>query len=255
MYVCLGTLIAYNHMLAYRAAVQIDRRAEPRRGERVPYIIVNGPPGVPLIRLVRSPHEYLTNEALKINALYYITKVLIPPLNRCLLLIGADVNQWFADLPRKAQYLLSLNTAANVMGAGGGGGEHDASTNQSVVRGVAGVTYASAATKKSTISQYFSSTSCVCDCGGHTQHGICSKCLEPARRQHSALILADKCIRLERKYRLCQDICSACCGNLVDNKCISLDCSVLFMLHRWKRNSKQIQFYRQILEQHFVHPI
>lgn len=73
---------------------QSDRRAEPRRGERVPYLVINGPPGVPLIRLVRSPHEYLADEGLKINSMYYITKVIIPPLNRCLLLIGADVNQW-----------------------------------------------------------------------------------------------------------------------------------------------------------------
>lgn len=237
--------------MIFRAAMQIDRRAEPRRGERVPYLIINGPPGVPLIRLVRSPHEYLTNEALKINAMYYITKVLIPPMNRCLLLIGADANQWFTDLPRKAQYLLSLDIASNVINANNVG-THDMSMNESVIRGVAGVTYASAATKKSTISQYFSSTNCICDCGGHTQHGICSKCLEPKRRQQSTLILSDKCIRMERKYRLCQDICSACCGNVVDNKCISLECPVLFMLNRWKRDSKQIQFYRQILDKHFT---
>lgn len=72
----------------------LDRRWEPRTGERVPFIIVNGPPGVPLIKLVRSPHEMLLDEGLKINALYYITKVIIPPVNRCLLLAGADVHQW-----------------------------------------------------------------------------------------------------------------------------------------------------------------
>lgn len=230
--------------------MQIDRRAEPRRGERVPYLIINGPPGVPLIRLVRSPHEYLTNGALKINAMYYITKVLIPPLNRCLLLIGADANQWFSDLPRKAQYLLSLDTASNLINTKADGA-HNTSMEQSVIRGVAGVTYASIAAKKSTISQYFSSTNCVCDCGGHTQHGICTKCLEPQHRQQTALILADKCIRMERKFRLCQDICSACCGNVVDNKCISLDCPVLFMWNRWKRDCTQIQFYRQLLDTHF----
>lgn len=77
-----------------RKWLQTDPRNEPRRGERVPFLIVNGPPGLPLIRLVRSPHEYLADEGLKINAVYYITKAIIPPLNRCLLLIGADVNEW-----------------------------------------------------------------------------------------------------------------------------------------------------------------
>lgn len=223
--------------------MQIDRRAEPRRGERVPYLVINGPPGVPLIRLVRSPHEYLTNEALKINAMYYITKVLIPPLNRCLLLIGADANQWYSDLPRKSQYMLSLDVASTILTK-----SWDLS-DKSLTRGVAGVT--GAAAKKSTISQYFSSTNCVCDCGEHTQHGICSKCLEPHHAQQSVLILTDKCMQLERKLNLCLKMCSTCCGQLVDNKCMSLDCSVLFMLNRWKRDSRQIHFYRQLLSKHF----
>lgn len=222
-----------------RAALQIDRRAEPRRGERVPYLVINGPPGLPLIRLVRSPHEYLANEALKINAMYYITKVIIPPLNRCLLLLGADVNQWFADLPRKSQYILSLDVASNILSRP----NHlwSSTSDKSLAANV----------KKSTISQYFSSTNCVCDCGEHTQNGICSKCLEPQHARESVFILTDKCMQLERKVNLCMEMCSACCGQLVDTKCMSLDCSVLFMLNRWKRESNQIQFYRQLLSKYF----
>lgn len=71
-----------------------DPRNEPRRGERVPFLIVNGAPGLPLIRLVRSPLEVLNDENYKINSIYYITKAIIPPLNRCLLLIGANVFDW-----------------------------------------------------------------------------------------------------------------------------------------------------------------
>ena len=39
--------------------VAADRRAEPRAGERVPYVIVYGLPGLPLIKLVRryTDHE------------------------------------------------------------------------------------------------------------------------------------------------------------------------------------------------------
>lgn len=72
----------------------MDKRNEPRPSERVPYVIVNGPPGVPLIKLVRSPYELLADPSLRPNALYYITKVIIPPLNRCFMLIGADINTW-----------------------------------------------------------------------------------------------------------------------------------------------------------------
>lgn len=72
----------------------MDPRNEPRRGERVPFLIVNGAPGLPLIRLVRSPLDVLTDDSYKINSIYYITKVIIPPLNRCLLLIGANAHEW-----------------------------------------------------------------------------------------------------------------------------------------------------------------
>lgn len=77
-----------------RKSLMIDRRSEPRRGQRVPYVVVNGSPGLPLIRLVRNPFDLLNDEGLRINAVYYITKAIIPPLNRCLLLIGADAHRW-----------------------------------------------------------------------------------------------------------------------------------------------------------------
>lgn len=72
----------------------IDKRNEPRCKQRVPYVIINGPPGLPLIRLVRSPYELIEDNSLRPNALYYITKAIIPAINRCFTLIGADLNIW-----------------------------------------------------------------------------------------------------------------------------------------------------------------
>lgn len=74
----------------------------PNIGERVPYVIVYGEPGKPLIQSVRSPEEVLcekwnTNQGetvLRPNAIYYITKVIVPPLSRCLSLMGVDVISW-----------------------------------------------------------------------------------------------------------------------------------------------------------------
>jgi DNA polymerase zeta len=71
-----------------------DPRAVPRTSSRVPYIIVAGGPNEPLIRCVRSPMELILDPSLRPNAVYYITKVIIPPLNRCLNLIGVDVYSW-----------------------------------------------------------------------------------------------------------------------------------------------------------------
>lgn len=61
----------------------------------MPYVIVNGPPGLPIIKLVRSPRELLNDHNLHLNVIYYITRVIIPPINRCFNLIGADLMTWY----------------------------------------------------------------------------------------------------------------------------------------------------------------
>lgn len=206
---------------------QIDRRAEPRRGERVPYLIVNGPPGVPLIRLVRSPHEYLEDQGLRINAVYYITKAIIPPLNRCLLLIGADVNQWYAELPKRIQATAAYKPIE--------------STNNlpqlSLHR----------STKKSTISQYFASTACVTDCGAQTKNGLCINCVKQPNQ--SAIILANKINSLERKVFLVENLCQSCCKRTYDIDCKSLDCPVLFVRSYRQRDAKQVSYLRELLQE------
>ena len=62
-----------------------DRMAVPPCGWRVPYVIVYGEPGRPLINSVRNPLEVTaaTDIQARPNAVYYITKVFIPVLNRC----------------------------------------------------------------------------------------------------------------------------------------------------------------------------
>nr|CAD7197558.1 unnamed protein product [Timema douglasi] len=148
-----------------RRWLQTDKRAEPRVRERVPYVVVNGPPGVPLIRLVRSPHELLENPSLRVNVTYYITRVIIPPLNRCFSLIGADVDKWYASMPRKFPNPLPWTVP----------------TGQ----------------KKSTISQYFATMSCAV-CGGQTHSGLCGKC--QAAPQAVAVVLNEKLRAWERAH-------------------------------------------------------
>ncbi|XP_017078698.1 DNA polymerase zeta catalytic subunit isoform X1 [Drosophila eugracilis] len=205
-----------------RKWMQKDPRHVPRRGERVPFIIVNGPPGMQLIRLVRSPHDILANEGHKINAIYYITKAIIPPLNRCLLLIGANVHDWFASLPRKLLMTPAVGTANELAGAKGA---------------------------KSTISQYFSTTSCVIDCGRQTKAGICPECLKNASK--CVVFLSDKTARLERSYYLTRQICQACCGRLGNLQCDSLDCPVLYVLEGKRRELQQIEHFNKLLGDHF----
>uniref|UniRef100_UPI0037551154 hypothetical protein n=1 Tax=Salmonella sp. s54412 TaxID=3160128 RepID=UPI0037551154 len=63
---------------------------------------VCGSPGLPLIQLVRSPEDVLEDSSLRLNTSYYITKQILPPLNRAFSLIGIDVFTWYSELPRFA---------------------------------------------------------------------------------------------------------------------------------------------------------
>ncbi|MXQ85613.1 hypothetical protein E5288_WYG001301 [Bos mutus] len=155
---CVPALELTRKMLTY------DRRSEPRVGERVPYVIIYGAPGVPLIQLVRRPVEVLQDPTLRLNATYYITKQILPPLARIFSLIGIDVFSWYHELPR-------IQKAT--------------SSSRSELEG-----------RKGTIAQYFTTLHCpVCD--DLTQHGICSKCR--SQPQHVAVILNQEIRELERQ--------------------------------------------------------
>ncbi|XP_059486071.1 DNA polymerase zeta catalytic subunit isoform X2 [Neocloeon triangulifer] len=125
-----------------RQWVRTDRRAEPRRNERVPYVIVSGAPGLPLIRLVRSPYQLLEDPALRLNADYYLTRALVPPLARCFNLLGVDVASWLAEMPRRT-----------VVGPTG----------------------------KGSIAHFFGSSECPL-CRSQTRKGLCKECKKKPQR-------------------------------------------------------------------------
>ncbi|KAL1488019.1 hypothetical protein ABEB36_015394 [Hypothenemus hampei] len=193
----------------------MDPRNEPRSGERVPYVIVNGPPGLPLIRLVRSPKDLLADPSLRPNAVYYITKVIIPPINRCFNLIGADLNTWLNEMPRKTvHYFPTITTSPT----------------------------------KSTISQYFVSKVCAA-CGTSTgTTGLCEGCGKDV--QSTTLILMDKVKKWEENYSNVMLICESCSGqsNMVD--CVSLDCPVMYRKHQTFHDLQQGTYMRELLNKH-----
>ncbi|XP_025054657.1 DNA polymerase zeta catalytic subunit, partial [Alligator sinensis] len=206
---CVPALEITRRMLAY------DRRSEPRVGEREPYVIVYGMPGLQIIQLVRRPIEVLHDPNLRLNATYYITKQILPPLARIFSLIGIDVFSWYHELPR-------IQKAASTV------------RNELEVR-------------KSTISQYFTTLHCpVCD--ELTQHGICSKCR--SQPQHVAVILNQEIRELERKQEQLVTICKNCTGCFDRQiQCVSLNCPVLFKLSRVSRELSKAPYLRQLLDQ------
>eukprot|EP00775_Hariotina_reticulata_P012068 gene12067-12209_t len=90
-------------------AMAVDPRAEPRYGERVPYVVVAGAPNSRLVDLVVSPQVLVQQDSsrttLRLHANYYITKQIIPALERVLSLVGADVRSWFGHMRKPTRLL------------------------------------------------------------------------------------------------------------------------------------------------------
>ncbi|EDV19126.1 uncharacterized protein TRIADDRAFT_34128 [Trichoplax adhaerens] len=203
---CVPALEITKQLLAH------DRRSEPRIGERVPYVIVYGVPGVPLIRLVRRPRELLNDPNLRLNATYYITKQILPALDRLLSLIGIDVESWHAELPRSIR--------SDVI-------------NQSQFQ----------VAKQGVISQYFSSLHCLV-CEEMTVDGVCPSCIRDS--QKAIMIAQQRISDFERKNRHLKEICCNCIGQRVINaECISLDCPILF---ETKRNQRDVDCIPRLRE-------
>ncbi|XP_061603090.1 DNA polymerase zeta catalytic subunit [Cololabis saira] len=206
---CVPALELTRRMMAY------DRRLEPRVGERVPYVVVYGLPGVPLIQLVRRPPEVLQDPALRLNATYYISKQILPPLARMFQLVGVDVFSWYQELPRVQKASCS---------AGGDQGS-----------------------RKGTISQYFTTLHCpVCD--ELTQLGVCCRCR--ADPQRVVVTLQQDLGGWERQQDTLLKICRSCSGGAERTvPCVSLDCPVLYKLSRVNRQLSKAPYLRQLLEQ------
>eukprot|EP00112_Aurelia_sp_Birch-Aquarium-sp1_P026635 Seg958.6 transcript_id=Seg958.6/GoldUCD/mRNA.D3Y31 product="DNA polymerase zeta catalytic subunit" protein_id=Seg958.6/GoldUCD/D3Y31 len=199
-----------------RRLLATDKRAEPRSGERVPYVIVYGTPGLPLIQLVRRPIEMFQDSTLRLNGSYYITKQIGPSLNRAFSLIGVDVLSWYNELPRPQRKIIQCEPTAGKK-------------------------------RKGTISQYFSSIHCPI-CGELTRSNLCSNCQSDP--QQAVTILSDRIMTHERKFGRLTELCYHCTGSRDQPlKCISHDCPVIHKLYHVKMDLGSAYSYRNILEE------
>lgn len=92
--------------------------------------------------------------------------------------------------------------------------------------------------KRSTISQYFSNTDCIIDCGRQTKKVICDQCKQ--QPQKVAFVLQSKMQSIERKFRQVELICQSCCGRQFETACTSLDCPILFSRTKRERKFQQL---------------
>ncbi|KAI0454042.1 DNA polymerase family B [Xylaria acuta] len=186
-----GALISTKKMLE-------DARAEPQYGERVPYVVISGAPGARLIDRCVAPEELLSNSNLALDSEYYISKNLIPPLERIFNLVGANVRQWYDEMP-KVQRIHRIDRA-----------------------------YANSLAKK-TLESYMKAAACLV-CGAKTKNegSVCTRCQADVPASLSKL--QTQLNREEKKLLDVVKICQSCAGlaPLDEVPCDSKDCPVFY---------------------------
>lgn len=183
-----------------------DPRAEPRYGERVSYVVVHGEPGARLIDMVVEPETLVeSGGTLRLHAVYYITKQIIPALERFMRLIGVNVQTWYARIP-KAQRFLPHKRPLSTLG---------------------GVLTRPA--DRPTIDHFYLSRHCVCcDALTMVNEPLCRACQDDM--QLVAFALPHRLNRIQRQLVRISRMCSSCGGVGARGEviCESLDCSLYF---------------------------
>jgi DNA polymerase zeta len=194
-----GAMISAQKMLE-------DPRAEPQYGERVPYVVVSGAPGSRLIDRCVDPNVLLQNDYKELDADYYILKNIIPPLERIFNLVGANVKQWYEQMPKYQRVRKLDNT-------------HEA-TKDSALR-------------KRIMESYLKASTCIiCQVILEDERSICVECMN--RQPESLLALRERLQTDDeintRLHRICRS-----CGDLPfgdEVRCDSKDCPVFYTRRR-----------------------
>ena len=197
-----GALISARRMLE-------DPRLEPQYGERVPYVVVTGGPGARLIDRCVAPDVLLQDAQAELDAEYYISKNIIPPLERIFNLVGANVRQWYDEMP-KYQRIRRIDVGTMLEGKEQG------------------------LTKKTLESYMKSSTCLVCRKALDMESPLCHSCFDQAPQ--SLLILQGKLVKAERRAVQLNKMCRSCSGLgwNEDVRCDSKDCPVFYSRTRQK---------------------
>ncbi|EPS36788.1 hypothetical protein H072_9596 [Dactylellina haptotyla CBS 200.50] len=203
-----GALISTKKMLA-------DHRAEPQYGERVPYVVISGAPGARLADRCVPPEELLENSRNRLDAEYYISKNLIPPLERIFNLVGANVRAWYDEMPKIQRLRRIVEPPAGLTG----------DDQQQQVR-------------KHTIESFMKGSACIVCYVKDTERGICEACLEDI--DGSMYTLRSRLAKMERRNAGLMRICRSCADVAPSEEvaCDSKDCPVFYSRARHDTNMR-----------------
>ncbi|KAI0639404.1 hypothetical protein C8Q77DRAFT_1204904 [Trametes polyzona] len=213
-----GVTVAARRMLE-------DPNDEPQYGERIPYVIVRGEPGSRLVDRATAPHELFRDSHKRLDANYYISRVLIPPLERIFNLVGADVRSWFDDMPKSLrvdQPDVTLSPRKN---------------KKSVMLANA-----------FKIDDHFTSSHCLI-CGALTPEVLCEMC-----RSDYAPTISDLLSRLQSTESRLKDVhtvCGSCCGTAPAEpvECESLDCPWLYERKKLESKAEALTTVHDLIEE------
>ncbi|SCU95819.1 LAMI_0F03928g1_1 [Lachancea mirantina] len=192
-----------------------DRRAEPQYKERVSYVVIKGRSGQILRERCIPPDKYLANEDLELDSTYYITKTLIPPLQRFFNLMGVDIQEWYNELSRVQGFIQNKS-------------------------------------KENQLPKFMKLTSCV-NCRQRLQENrsplLCDDCLANKREAISMLLHTkfSNQTKLKDILTVCRSCCEPLTKNVVDNmekvvlKCDSQDCPVYYSKIKYENSNSNFK--------------
>lgn len=217
-----GAMISTKRMLD-------DPRMEPQYGERVPYVVVTGAPGSRLIDRCVAPQDLLHDAQLDLDAEYYISKNLIPPLERIFNLVGANVRQWYDEMP-KVQRIRRVETSSL--------------SRPSKELG----------TLKKTLESYMRSSSCII-CRSKLSDTTVPVCAECLQQPHLALMnVVSRLRQAEKRVIDLEAVCRSCMGVPAGDevRCDSMDCPVFYSRTRdvasWRHSEAVLEPVVELLE-------
>ncbi|KAF9814108.1 hypothetical protein SFRURICE_000103 [Spodoptera frugiperda] len=185
--------------------VSHDRRSAPRTGWRVAWQVTAGAPGAALVRLARTPVELTRDPTLQPHKAYYAARVLLPPLHRCLSLLGVDVFKWWSEIG------YTREVQQNEPSRAGG------------------------------IARYMWRSRCAVCAGRSARAAICDECAAPRAASRSAATLGARLARATHHLQSCQAICASCSGHSQSLECENTECPVLWRRIAAQHKLTQIQ--------------
>ncbi|KXN90017.1 DNA polymerase zeta catalytic subunit [Leucoagaricus sp. SymC.cos] len=224
-----GVVVAARKMI-------IDPNNEPQYGERVPYVVIRGEPGTLLTERAMDPLDMINESHLQLDANYYITRVLIPPLERIFNLVGADVRQWFAEMPKgknaTRQTLLASPSKRKKL-----------AIEDEELPGSPG--------KQWDIEEHLENNQCLV-CGEPAfaaSIDICYECFLSG--QSSMSVLGAKSCGFDRRMLTVHNVCASCAATAPGEpvKCISLDCPWLYARKRAEDRMELVETIDIIVEE------